>query len=1046
MDRPPAVPPVVVVVVAREPGPWFEETLSSFGNQDYPNLSVLVIDAGSTVDPTTRVAAVLPDAYVRRMDGAVGYAAAANDVLETVQGAAFLLFCHDDVAPDPDAVRRLVEEAMRSNAGVVGPKLVDWDRPERLLDVGLVVDKTGAAASQVERGELDQEQHDAVRDVFAISGPCMLVRSDLFSVIGGFDPAMTDYRADVDLCWRAQIAGARVLVNPAARVRHREGGDEVPGADPRRATLDHRNHLRSMFKNYSGLHLVRVAPQAAVLTVGEIVLAVFGRRWSEARDLVAAWWWNLRHLVALRGPRKAVDRSRAVADSEVRRLQVRGSVRVTTYLQRRLHAEDRAQALVTAGQRLVGAVGRGPAQVATALLAVLVLAWLVGSRHLLNGRLPAVGELAPFPGPGTLLAEWVSGWRTTGLGAASPAPTAFALLGLSSFAFLGKALVLQKVLVLGAWLAGGAGVWRLTRPLDSTLARMVAVVAWLAVPVPYNALARGRWSGLVAYAVVPWLLSALLRATRLPPWAPSEAELVEGDHWRRRRAVLELGLALAVVVALAPPVALVLPVVAAAIVVGSLLVGGSGGAARGLGTVLAATAVAGVLLLPWSVELAWPGWTTLTGVPPDPAGAAGLGELLRFQVGPMGAAPLGWAFMVAAVLPLAIGRGWRFAWAARLWLAALTCVGLAWAGERGWVPLRLEAPDVLLAPAALAFVLAAALGAAAFDLDLPGYRFGWRQVASVAAGAAIVAGVLPVLGGARDGRWGLTDEETARALSWMEAEAPEGAFRVLWVGAAEALPLDGWPLGGGLAFATSGDGVPEATELWPGRRSEATARVADALVLVEAGDTARLGRLLAPMGIRYLVLPTAHGIAAGRGEEFPVPPGLTRSLGSQVDLRLLPADPALVVYENTAWAPVRALLPEWTGGSLPADLGSGADLSGATPVLLDGRANRYRGGIPAGGQVLVAEAPSARWSLRVGGQEAPRSAAFGVANAFRVAAPGSAVLRYRTPLLHYAMLAGQALLWLVAVRAVLGLRRRERRPGAAPPPAAPDRVPAAARS
>ena len=75
-----------------------------------------------------------------------GFSAAANEVLEVVEGAAFYCFCHDDVALDPSAVRNLVEEALRSNAGIVGPKLVEWDDPNRLLDVGLVADKTGVVA------------------------------------------------------------------------------------------------------------------------------------------------------------------------------------------------------------------------------------------------------------------------------------------------------------------------------------------------------------------------------------------------------------------------------------------------------------------------------------------------------------------------------------------------------------------------------------------------------------------------------------------------------------------------------------------------------------------------------------------------------------------------------------------------------------------------------------------------------------------------------------------------------------------------------------
>ena len=105
----------------------FVGRIAGQGAQDYPDLTVLVVDCSSDDDPTARVAAVLPRAFVRRVDtGKGGFATAANESLSMVEGAPFLLFCHDDVRLAPDAVRLLVEEAFRSNAGIVGPKLVDW--------------------------------------------------------------------------------------------------------------------------------------------------------------------------------------------------------------------------------------------------------------------------------------------------------------------------------------------------------------------------------------------------------------------------------------------------------------------------------------------------------------------------------------------------------------------------------------------------------------------------------------------------------------------------------------------------------------------------------------------------------------------------------------------------------------------------------------------------------------------------------------------------------------------------------------------------------
>ncbi len=1012
--------------MANEPGDWFEEALVALGGQDYPNQSVLVMDAGAGGDSARRVASVLPDAYLRRVPSKPGFAAAANDVLQTVQGASFLVFCHDDVAMDPDAIRLLVEEALRSNAGIVAPKVVEWDHPDRLLEVGLVVDKTGACGSVVDRGELDQEQHDAVKDVFAVSNTCLLVRSDLFSELGGFDAEMGDHGADVDLCWRAQVAGARVVVAPAARVRHHRGDERHREDAVDKDAAQSRHHLRTMFKSYSLLHLLRVVPQAAVVTIVETIVALLARRWGEARQLIAAWLWNLRRVRRLRPLRQAVRRSRSVPDSEVRRLQVRGSVRLTNYLQRRLHAEERARALVSAGQELVESVWQGPARAAAALLGLVALALLIGSRELFTGRLPAVGQLAPFPRVSTLLTHYVDGWRTTGLGSPSSAPPMLGILGFAGTLLLGGVGLLQKLLVLGVWPIAAVGAWRVGRHLGSPLARLVGVIAYVTVALPYNSLARGQWGGLLAFAAAPWLLGSLVRLTRLPPFRDDHDRAVDG------RDILLLGLALAVVTAFVPSIALALLVAALGLLLGSLVAGEPTATSTSFLGALGAALVAAVLLVPWSVELLLPGgWSTVTGVSRLPAVQPGLGELLRFQIGPMGAAPLGWALLLVAAVPLVLGRDWRLAWAIRLWITALTCIGVAWAGGQGWLPLQFQSPDVLLAFAAAALAASVALGAVAFETDLRSERFGWRQALSVTAGATIAAITLPVLGAAADGAWNMPSTDLARSVAWMDPETEVGAFRVLWLGDPAILPLDSWRFQEGVGYATSRDGAPDVVDLLPGRPSGATETIAEVLRVAQNGGTARLGRLLAPMAVRYIVVPSQ---TAPRDDVAPVPgipPALTRALGSQLDLRLLPADATLAVYENTAWLPGRVLLPNATAGAIPEDLGGGADITGSQHILDEGGPVRYRGGIPSTGQVLLAESPSRRWSLEVGGQAAERTRAYGVANAFDVARSGDGRLQFNTPVLRYGLVVLQLALWVGLIRFLVV--SRPRRPAAADP-------------
>ena len=95
------VPAVVAVVVTTGRGPWLEETLASLAAQHYEELSVLVLVTDDGSDPTVRVGRILPEAFVRLLPGRPGYAAASNEALGMVEGAAFFLLCHDDMRARP---------------------------------------------------------------------------------------------------------------------------------------------------------------------------------------------------------------------------------------------------------------------------------------------------------------------------------------------------------------------------------------------------------------------------------------------------------------------------------------------------------------------------------------------------------------------------------------------------------------------------------------------------------------------------------------------------------------------------------------------------------------------------------------------------------------------------------------------------------------------------------------------------------------------------------------------------------------------------------
>lgn len=1119
------VPAVVAILVTRDPGPWLEETLEGLAAQDYSELSVLVIVSGGEEDPTERIARYLPDAFVRRLDDDRGFGAAANQALGMVEGAAFYLLCHDDCAPAPDAVHVLVEEAYRSNAGITCPKMVRWDSPSTLLHVGMSADKTGAVVDRVQPGEVDHGQHDAVRDVFVAPGGFTLVRADLMAELGGFDESITGMGEDLDLSWRAQVVGSRVMVVPDAVVRHLEaaaagirpiaaepssgapptgaGASRSPAPPPSLQALQRRHELRTVLKCYSLTHLLRVLPQVIALNIGEILVSLLTGDTERAGALTKAWTWNLSHLRQLRAARAALGAHRVFPDSEVRRLQLHRSARLSTYASRLLHqgfdvAHARRSPLGTgaggtepAGEpgspagglaggggrfpvrsgaggspeadrpSLTGSLGlafsedadfdqlddfgrrsrrrrdRRPSQVFTrhrsrlALWVVVALVLLIGTRGLFAGGLPLVGQLLPFPSWTAAWHQAFAGWQTAGVGSTAPPTPAFAILGILGTPVAGSMGFLQKVLLLGCIPVGAWGTSRTLRLFASPRASLAGAIGYLALALPYDALAEGRWDGLVAYAAAPWMLGRFAQVLQSPD-APGSAAAAGGWRSSLPGQILALGVIEAVAVAFAPAFAVVVLVSAVAVVIGSVAVGRSGGSWRVLGLAAGSTVVTGILCLPWLIGVLGSGGQALSvlGLPSQPASAPSWSDLLRFAVGPVGTGPLSWLLLGAAALAVLIGRGDRLAWAGRWWAVAASSWVLALCVARGWTGSFSPSLDVLLAPAAAGVAGTIGAGVAAFEVDLAGYHFGWRQVTALLALLAAAVGVLPVVVEAGGGRWGLAPTGYAEPLSFLShpsGSAGPSAYRVLWLGDPRSVPGAGWSASPGLAYATSEDGLPSGTDLWAPASPGPAARLVDAIDLLTEGRTSDLGRLLAPAAIGYIVVLTAPapeipGVQSP--SPVPAPPDLVPALLQQTDLTQVPTGGSgYSVFANTAYIPERAERVDRIDRVDRVDRVDHRTGGIWRPVLPGGPGSTTFSGPLRAGTVVAAYSPPDLWHLTVNGRPVAEATALGWVAEFRSPSAGEATLSVVTDPTVPIGTALELLGWLLVAVALLGRRR-----------------------
>lgn len=993
------MPSVLAVVVAHAPGPWFAETLESLARQDYPRLSVAVVDTAGA-DLAGPVGSILPGASVveaRRSQG--GFPAAANTALDLPSGAAFLMMCHDDVSLAPDAVGVMVAEALRSNAGVVGPKLVDWDRPEVLQNVGYAVDRFGVSAGIVVPGELDQEQHDAVSDVFALPSACMLIRRDLFETLGGFDEAITFRGEDVDLCWRAQLTGARVLVAPDAVVRHRQGLVARRRVDDVRRTRV-RHALRAMLVNHGRISLALTIPLLLVMSAAEILVAAVTGRVGRIRDICSSWIWNLARLDGVLRRRRANALIRSARPADVTALQHFGSIRVLNFMRDRMGRDGRDGLLGGARQGFLNTFRTGSARTAWIAWGLVLAYLLYGSRTLIGSGVPAVGDFAAFPDSAwALIGGWWDGWSERGTGAPASNLGGLAYLGALGWVLGGGTGLARTVWVLGPVLVGAVGAYRLLAETGSRRAQIGALAAYAVIPVATQSVAGGSIAGLTAYAAAPWMLGALLRAGAAAPFRPPSRPLAHLG-----RSAVAVGAVMGLTALFLPVGAGLAAPVAAGLVAGGLVAGRPAGAVRYPVALVLAVPVAALIAAPVVFDLVEAGssWTALAGMAADgrngSAGVVSFADLLRFAVGPDEPSPALSLLVVPAAVPLLVGRGWRLELAIRLWMVALVSWGLALAAQRGLLPIGLPDAAVLLAPAAAALAGLCGMAVLTVEHDLRLARSLWRRVlvpATAAASALALLAAVPLL---VDGRWGLARSNHGAALV-LDSPAEVGAYRVLWIAAPEFLPVEGRALDDGLAWAATGAAVSVLDRhrpVDPGR-ADLLEGVIDG---VASGRTARAGRLLAGFGVRYVVLldrlaPAPFSSAASAR---PVPAAFVEGFGDQLDLqRLEGANSAVSVFVNTAWAPVRAAFVS----GFDAGIDSVADLE-ASPLgpgapVLDGRAASLTGPVPDGAEILVAQTPAPGWRLEVDGVRAARREGLGWASVYVPAAGGDAVLSYTAP-------------------------------------------------
>lgn len=256
---------IAIVILNWNGRHYLERFLPSVFGSTYPSFNVYVADNGSTDDSIDYVKKQYPAVTVIDLGKNLGFAGGYNLAIKSVAEEIMVLL-NSDIEVSPtwiEPVMELFEKDERIAA--IQPKLLDFNHRTHFEYAGAAggwIDRLGYPFS---RGRLfddieeDKKQYDTPQPIFWASGASLFIRKKDFLQVGGFDPYFFAHQEEIDLCWRLQLAGHKIMSCPRSTVYH-IGGGTLSKNNPQKIFLNFRNNLIMLWKNLEGIEAAWVLP------------------------------------------------------------------------------------------------------------------------------------------------------------------------------------------------------------------------------------------------------------------------------------------------------------------------------------------------------------------------------------------------------------------------------------------------------------------------------------------------------------------------------------------------------------------------------------------------------------------------------------------------------------------------------------------------------------------------------------------------------------------------------------------------------------------
>ena len=239
--------PLVSVIIPNWNGASHLPTcLESLRRQTYPHVEIVVADNGSTDGSLELLAQHYPRVNILALGENRGFTGACNAGIEISQGEFLVLLNNDTKVSSQWLEKVVIAFQEHPEAGTVASKMLLFDQRDTFHTAGDFYRVDGIPGNrgvwQKDMGQYDREEY-----VFSACGGSAAYRRAMLDQVGVLDEEFFFSCEDVDLAWRAQLAGWRCVYAPQAVVYHKLS---ATGGGATASFYDGRNCIYLLVKDY----------------------------------------------------------------------------------------------------------------------------------------------------------------------------------------------------------------------------------------------------------------------------------------------------------------------------------------------------------------------------------------------------------------------------------------------------------------------------------------------------------------------------------------------------------------------------------------------------------------------------------------------------------------------------------------------------------------------------------------------------------------------------------------------------------------------------